>query len=72
MTLEQDTSAYLIEYGKRQGDLEWLENARMRKCCLCGKHFDMGRGWTNGEKYLCNACYEEFDRITNVEEEPEL
>lgn len=72
MTLEQETSAYLIEYGKQADKAEYIERMRARTCRFCGKSFDMGRGWTDGEYYLCNACYESLTKITDIEEEPEL
>lgn len=71
MTLEQDTSAYLIEYGKQADKAEHIERMRARTCRFCGKTFDMGRGWTEGTYYLCNACYESLVPIVSIEEEPE-
>lgn len=71
MTLEQETSAYLIEYGKQADKAEYIERMRARTCRFCGKTFDMGRGWTEGTYYLCNACYESLVPIVSIEEEPE-
>lgn len=68
---EELTATYLTEYGKRADALEEVEKMRSRTCKFCGETFDMGRGWTEGTYYLCNACYESLVPIVSIEEEPE-
>lgn len=66
---EEIINRYLTEYGEQADRAEEVERMRARTCKFCGKSFDMSRGVTDGEFYLCNACYESLVTITSIEEE---